>query len=341
MGERSTEERILTQLLDAAGDYVPGQTLQRILGISRPAIYQCVERLGQQDIVIEAKRHSGYRLAREPERLNAILLQAYRPLVLGCPMIHFLDTVDSTNSVAERYVAEGRTTPFVVLSREQTAGRGRRGRVWHSPDEGNLYASFAFRPELPPRDMPPITLWLGLAVARSLRRQLELPVMVKWPNDLLLEGRKLAGMLTEARIDADTMRDLVFGLGLNLRAETRQWPAEVRAVATAVSAHLPVEKTLSWHRLVVEILAEVVRAYQAYLKVPGARILQDAWNDYDALAGQTVEVQGRSGPLRGLADGIDAGGNLRLRLPDGAVYPVGSGEVTIGTRPVANGPRGS
>jgi BirA family transcriptional regulator, biotin operon repressor / biotin---[acetyl-CoA-carboxylase] ligase len=227
---RPTDERLLTQLLDAVGEFVPGQKLQAVLGVSRPAIYQCVERLASQGIVIEARRHYGYRLVEEPVVFSEVLLRAYRPLILGCPPIHFFDTVDSTNTIAERLLAVEVVTPFVVVGREQTAGRGRRGRVWHSPDAGNLYASFAFRPQRPPREMPPITLWLGIAVARLLRDRLSLPVMVKWPNDLLLHGRKLAGMLTEARIDADSLRDLVYGLGLNLRADTRSWPEEVRAV---------------------------------------------------------------------------------------------------------------
>lgn len=331
--ERSTEERLLSRLLDATGDFVAGQKLQEILGISRAAIYQCVERLGHQGIVIEAKRHHGYRIVEEPAVLTEILLKAYRPLVLGCPEIHFFDSVDSTNSVAERFIAEGRETPFVVVGREQTAGRGRRGRAWHSPDAGNLYASFAFRPTRPPRDMPPITLWLGMAVARSLRDHLDLPVMVKWPNDLLLHGRKLAGMLTEARMDADSLRDLVFGLGLNLQADTSQWPEEVRAVATSAAEHLPPDHGISWHRLVVQIFADVIRAYHRFIAAPDASELCERWGEFDALAGTSVQVQGVSDPIVGVAEGIDQGARLRLRLPDNSILLVSSGEVTIGTRP--------
>jgi len=337
MAERSTDERLLSLLLDAGGDYVAGQKLQGVLGVSRPAIHQGVERLGNLGIVIEGRRHYGYRLVEEPAVFTEILLRAYRPLVLGCPEIHFLDTVASTNSVAERLLAEGRPTPFVVLAREQTAGRGRRGRVWHSPSEGNLYASFAFRPQRPPHEMPPITLWLGVAVAACLRERLQLPVMVKWPNDLLVGGRKLAGMLTEARIDADALRDLVFGLGLNLQADTGKWPEEVRAVATSVAAHLP-DGVLhpSWHRLTVELLAAVVRAYDQFIAEPTSEELCRRWPEFDALAGKSVQITGPDGPLVGAAAGIDELGRLQLRLPDGTLRPLSAGEVTLGSGPRSN-----
>lgn len=333
MPDRPTDERLLTLLLNATGDYVPGSRLQEALGVSRPAIHQTVERLGAQGIVIEARRHYGYRLVEEPAELTEVVLRAYRPLVLGCPEIVFFDSVDSTNSLAERFLAEGRETPFVVIGREQTAGRGRRGRRWHSPGGGNLYASFAFRPVRPPREMPPITLWLGLAVARAVRRVLELPVMVKWPNDLLLHGRKVAGMLTEARIDADYLRDLVFGLGLNLHADLDRWPEDVRGVATTLGEHLHPGLTPSWHRVVVEVLAEVVRAYQAYIRGEAAESLAAEWSQYDALAGRLITAQGPRGPVQGRAAGIDPSGQLRLRRENGEELLVHAGEVTIGSGP--------
>lgn len=328
---RPTEERLLTRLLDADGGFVPGQELQELLGISRPAIWKWVEKLGSQGIRIEAKRHYGYRFAGEPEALNALLLRAYRPLVLHCPEICFYDEVDSTNSVAERLIAEGRQTPFVVIAARQTAGRGRRGREWHSPSAGGLQASFAFRPERAPRDMPAITLWLGLAIARHLRDRLQLPVFVKWPNDLLLRGKKLAGMLTEARIDADHIRDLVFGLGLNLFADPDAWPDAVRAVATTVREHLPPALAISWHRLVAELLGVTVGAYKTYLQGPVGAEMQRLWPSFDALAGRRVTVRGGAFPLTGTAIGIDDASRLLIRLPDGQERAVNAGEVTLGS----------
>lgn len=337
MQSRPTEERLLTRLLDADGDFVPGQKLQDLLGISRPAIWNWVEKLAVQGIRIEAKRHYGYRLVSEPGELNGLLLRAYRPLVLDCPLIHFFDEVESSNSTAERLIAENAETPFVVIARSQSAGRGRRGRSWHSPANGNLYASFAFRPQRAPQDMPAITLWLGLAIARQLRERLQLPVFVKWPNDLLLGGRKLAGMLTEARIDADQIRDLVFGLGLNLFADTSDWPEDVRQVATNIQDHLTPGTTLSWHRLIAELLGAVARAYKSYLKGSSHGEMQQLWPEYDALRGRSVTVHGDARALTGTVLGIDERCRLLIRLPNGQSHAVQAGEVSIGSSPQKGG----
>ncbi len=330
MRERPTDERFLTLLFDATGDYVPGARLEERLGVSRPALHQCAEKLRKLGYRIEARRHHGYRLVEEPEGLSALSLAAYRPLVLGAPEMFFLDEVDSTNSAAEKRLAEGVATPFAVIADHQTAGRGRFGRPWHAGVGESLLVSLAFRPRRAPREMPSITLWLGLAVARYLREALDLPVMVKWPNDLLLHGRKVAGMLTEARMDADQLRDLVFGLGLNLRGDPAAWPTEVRERATTLQAHLAPSLERSWSRETVRPLAALNQAYERFLEGPIGDDLVRLWPDFDALAGRTVTLAERDGPLTGTALGIDPEGRLRLRLADGHERTFAAGEVTLG-----------
>src|SRR5690606_18217155 len=134
---------------------------------------------------------------------------------------------DSTNDEAARQLAAGRTAPFVILARKQTRGRGRLGRAWHSEANGNLYASFAFRPRVPPGRMAVFTLWMGVSICELIANFTHLQPGIKWPNDILFDGRKAGGMLTEARIDSDQIRDLIFGLGLNVNAPAADWPADL------------------------------------------------------------------------------------------------------------------
>lgn len=330
-GRQPTLEHLLTLLLEAMGDFVPGRKLEERLRISRPAIHQGVEKLRGLGFEIEARRHSGYRILREPKLSSSLLYDAYQPLVLGAPKVYYFDQLDSTNSVAERLLAERTPTPFVVVAGSQTAGRGRLGRRWHSPTGGDLYASFAFHPRRPPREMPAITLWFGLAIARFLKAELGLPVKVKWPNDLLLDDRKLAGMLTEARVDADQIRDLVFGLGLNILSDVDEWPPEVRSVATSLS-QAGVEGIDVWrHRFLVRLFAAVCLAYEVFMAGEAVETLVEEWPAFDALRGRTVEVYAAKEALTGVVEGIDHGGQLRLRMPDGRSESFFAGEVTIGS----------
>lgn len=325
-----TDSRLLSPLLAARGDFVPGNVLAEALGVTRVAVWGRLEKLREQGLGIEARRHHGYRLVAEPEELHEALLRAYASSMGMGADLYVYPTVDSTNTEAERLLAAGAEVPFVVVANEQTAGRGRMGRRWHSPERGNLYASFAFRPDLPPRDMPVITLWFGLAIASCLRDDFSLPIRIKWPNDLLLDGRKVAGLLTEARIDADRTRDLVFGLGLNIIADTASWPDAVQRRATTLAA--AAAQPLSVNRTAIAVIKATFGAYARFLAGDRKILLRD-WKNFDALEGQRVEIDRAGEMITGIAAGIDSEGRLRLRLDDGKELSLHSGEVSLGSGP--------
>lgn len=320
--------QILSSLLEADGKPVSGAALARTLGLSRVAVWARLERLRGEGLTIEAGPRRGYRLVGEPAALHAGLLRAHLALLGTTGPLVVLPEVDSTNSEAERQLASGRATPFVVLAGAQTVGRGRFGRIWHSPDEGNLYLSAAFRPPLPPDQMPGFTLWMGLALCHHLHQTTGLPLRLKWPNDLLLDGRKVAGMLTEARIDADRMRDLVFGFGLNINADPTNWPPAVAAVATSLRAASGAPLPL--HALAAGLVTVVRSAAEAYFT--GQTATRNAlWAAYDALGGRQVTVQAHTGPITGTVAGLAPSGGLRLTLPNGGETTLHAGEVSLGS----------
>jgi BirA family biotin operon repressor/biotin-[acetyl-CoA-carboxylase] ligase len=143
--------------------------------------------------------------------------------------------LDSTNSESERQLAHGEEAPFVVIAQSQTAGRGRLGRKWHSSDKGNIYLSLALRPFILPERLKPFTLWMGLALCRAIEGYLKIKLGLKWPNDILSpDGKKIAGILTEARLDVDTVRDLIFGLGLNISPQ-KEFPQELKGIASSLT----------------------------------------------------------------------------------------------------------
>lgn len=184
---------ILRALLQAGDNFVSGSQLAERLGISRVGIWARLDKLKAEGFEFEAVRNKGYRLLQEPPQLHGKFLEAAVAEVYGSINLRFLDAIDSTNSEAERLLALGESTPLVIVSGQQTKGRGRMGRQWHSPPQGNLYASFAWRPGLPYPRMQNITVWLGVCVCQYLREQWQIPAGLKWPNDILIHGKKSGG----------------------------------------------------------------------------------------------------------------------------------------------------
>ena len=322
------DSSILLAFLEAEGEPVSGDRLAKELGVSRVAIWSRLERLRAAGFSFRASTRKGYVMTAAPREINAALLDAHlRRLKVG-PAVEFLAEVDSTNSEAERRLAAGQEAPFAVLARAQSAGRGRLGRKWHSGVRGNLYLSLAFRPFIPPERLKPFTLWMGLALCAHVEREHGLHLGLKWPNDLQsADGRKIAGMLTEARVDTDSVRELVFGLGLNLTGAPKDFPAEIRA--TAGSLEQAMGAALDVNAAAAAVIAALFRAWEQFEDGSWSRSFAKLWSAHDVLAGKSVRVGLRGDPIAGVVDGIDAEGSLILRTGGGRRTIVSSGEVTL------------
>jgi BirA family biotin operon repressor/biotin-[acetyl-CoA-carboxylase] ligase len=322
------DSSILLAFLEADGEPVSGDRLAKELGVSRVAIWSRLERLRASGYVFAASTRKGYALRSVPRHLDPALLDAHLRLLKVSPKVEFLAEVDSTNSEAERRLAVGQEAPFAVFARTQKAGRGRLGRKWHSAPSGNLYLSLAFRPFIPPERLKPFTLWMGLALCAHVEKSLGLKLGLKWPNDLQSpDGRKVAGMLTEARLDADSVRELVFGVGLNLTGAPKDFPAELRATAGSLEAALGAP--LDLNREAAGVIAALFRAWEQFEEGTWSRSFRKLWSHHDVLAGKSVRVGLRGDPVAGVVDGIDDEGSLILRTGGGRRAIVSSGEVTL------------
>ena len=322
------DSSILLAFLEADGEPVSGDRLAKELGVSRVAIWSRLERLRATGYVFAASTRKGYALRAVPRQLDPALLDAHLRRLKVTPKVDFLAEVDSTNSEAERRLAVGQEAPFAVLARAQKAGRGRLGRKWHSAPSGNLYLSLAFRPFIPPERLRPFTLWMGLALCAHVEKALGLKLGLKWPNDLQSpDGRKVAGMLTEARLDADSVRELVFGVGLNLTGAAKDFPADLRATAGSLEAALG--SPLDLNREAAGVIAALFRAWEQFEEGTWSRSFRKLWSHHDVLAGKSVRVGLRGDPVAGVVDGIDDEGSLILRTGGGRRAVVSSGEVTL------------
>lgn len=318
---------ILRELLAADTGHVSGARLARMLGISRVAVWGHLQKLEKQGFAFEGVRSRGYRIVGRPARLHAPFILAHLRQRARPPALVCLDTVDSTNSEAERRLAAGAAVPLVILASAQTAGRGRRGRTWHSPATGNLYSSFVFRPRLEPPRMQDFTLWMGVNICEFTANFCRIEPGLKWPNDLIVGGRKAGGMLTEARIDADEIRDLVFGLGLNVNGRNDDLPRDLQR--TAVTLAEAGGHPLDLNRFAAALIGRVLSAYHAFLDGSYRAGFNALWARYDVLRGRPVTVLQGHRTVTGIADGIDEEGSLVLQLEHGRTERFRAGEVTL------------
>jgi BirA family biotin operon repressor/biotin-[acetyl-CoA-carboxylase] ligase len=322
-----TETLILRELLAAEPGWVSGGAIASKLGVSRVSIWHQMEKLRAQGFGFEALPARGYRLSRRPRMLHAGLVEAQLRVRRKGFTFMVLDEVDSTNDECARQLAAGRTAPFAVFALKQTRGRGRFGRVWHSEANGNLYSSFAFRPRIAPERMQTFTLWMGVTICELVSKFVPVKPGIKWPNDIVFDGRKAGGMLTEARVDADQIRDLVFGLGLNVNSPPADWPSDLGRRAVSLSELAGTQVDLN--RLTAALMGRVLIAYERFTDGDHVDMFAELWNKYDVLRGREVTLSEGGRKRRGRVLGVDDVGSLLLRDDHGRTRGFRAGEVTV------------
>lgn len=323
----TAEHVILRELLAREPNWVSGAALASRLGVSRVAVWQHMEKLRAAGFAFEAQRARGYRIKSRPETLHAPLIDTQLKVRPRNFSFSVVDEIDSTNDEAARQLAAGRATPFAILARRQTRGRGRFGRAWHSDSTANLYVSFAFRPRVEPQRMQTLTLWMGVNVCELLANFTGIAPGIKWPNDILFDGRKAGGMLTEARVDSDQIRDLVFGLGLNVNSASGDWPAELSRRAIALSEVTGAR--LDINRLAAALIGRVLLAWQRFADGDHNDTFADLWHRYDLLRGKPITLHEGGRRHHGVVTGLDDEGALLLRSSTGHAQRFRAGEVTI------------
>ena len=321
-------QTILCALLDAPDTFVSGSLLAEQLGVSRPATHGKLRKLREQGFEIKAIRNKGYRLIKEPEVLHADLIRYYMEKSDVPIEVLYFPVIDSTNSEAERQLSRRRATPFAIASSCQTKGRGRLGRDWHSATADNIYLSVVFEPNIPPQALQHFTLWAGIHICRALQGLVaKTPLKIKWPNDLHCEGRKFAGMLTEAKVDADSLRSIIYGIGLNVNSNPAKYPKEINKVATSLYAVGGEE--LKLNQVAAKVINATQAAYDTCILGSSSENLVDAWAPLNALSGQHVTTIMNNKEITGIACGIDKSGALLLLDEGGILHSVSAGDVTL------------
>ena len=319
----TSRERIVAWLR-TAGAPLSGEELARRLGCSRAAVWKQIGVLRGLGYRIEARRAHGYKLARAPDRLGPAELEPH--LAGRWRDIRWLAETDSTQRGARELARAGVPEGTVVIAEAQTAGRGRLGRTWHSPRGVNLYCSIVLRPPLPPGAVPQVALVAGVAVAAALAETPGVAPRVRWPNDVLIENRKVAGVLTEMEAEVERVHHVILGIGVNLNASRSAFPAELRERATSV--FLATGHRVDRAALTGRLLAALEARYGRFLE-GGFEVVRSEWESYSCLTGTDVRVASPDGEVAGRVLGLDADGALRLTRPDGTSTRIVAGEVTL------------
>ncbi|MEN2986665.1 MAG: biotin--[acetyl-CoA-carboxylase] ligase [Thermodesulfovibrionaceae bacterium] len=241
--------------------------------------------------------------------------------------IVILEEVESTNTVANELLKIGYPSGTVVIANKQLKGRGRLGRVWISPANKNIYLSIGIKPNFPPKYATLLTLTSTVACTLALRRFTDIPVTIKWPNDMLINNKKVGGILTEMRTEAERIKSAVVGIGINVNMDETDFPEEIKDIATSLKIHKG--KIISRALLIVEVLKEFDKWYQLLEKTKRKEII-DKWIELSGTIGRQVKiVLSERQQLVGIAEAIDEEGRLILKLSDGAYEKISAGDVIL------------
>jgi BirA family biotin operon repressor/biotin-[acetyl-CoA-carboxylase] ligase len=316
------------ELLDAlsTAQAINGAELARRLGITRAAVWKQVERLRALGLPIAAEVGRGYRLPHNLDLLDAArLLRELTPAARAqVATLEVALEIDSTNAELMRRGAQGAASGTVLFAEHQSRGRGRRGRSWHSPFAANVYLSVLWRFDRGLAALQGLSLAVAVALAQALR-DLGVPdCILKWPNDVLARGRKLAGILVEVGGEWNGDSHAVIGIGINARmpdpgARIEQPWIDLQQLCDA--------RAPTRHALARAVLERVLQGLAAFA-AQGWPAFAEAWRAFDGLRGERVTVHDTN-PWTGIAEGVDAFGHLLLRTADGTVHAVSAGEVSV------------
>ena len=312
-------------MLRESGDYVSGQELCRQLQVSRTAVWKTICRLREDGYEIEAAAGKGYRLKGFPDSIAAEeVTSILRTRWMGRPVYYFSE-ISSTNLYAKQLAEDGAGEGLLVVADSQTKGRGRLGRSWATPSGTAIAMTLMLRPRLLPERISMVTLVMGMAVAQACRDLYMIDAGIKWPNDVVVDGRKLCGILTEMSTEITAVNYIVIGTGIN--ANIREFPPELEQTATSLLLCLGHEVNRA--QLIAGVMERFEEYYEAFLEAGDLTPVRERYQELLVNRGRTVQVLQPEGDYTGTALGIDERGRLLVRREDGTVIPVYAGEVSV------------
>lgn len=318
------KEKIL-KMLEEAKDYVSGQKICEQLEVSRTAIWKAINQLKEEGYVIEAVTNKGYRLVQCPDLINEQAITSKLQTKFWGKKVHFFEETDSTNNVIKKLAENGAEHGTLAIAEIQTAGKGRRGRSWSSPKGSGIWMSFLLRPQIAPEKASMITLVAALAARKAVYEITGMDALIKWPNDIVLSGKKICGMLTEMSAEMEWINYVVVGIGFNVNTE--EFPEEIRNVASSMK----IEGGKAYTRS--EVVAAFGSAFEEYyahfIETGDLSKLLEEYNGHLANMDNKVRIIEMNQEFTGTSHGINELGELLVTDEAGQEHVIRSGEVSV------------
>lgn len=312
-------------LLLREGGILSGEVLAQKLRVSRAAVWKRIQSLREAGFDIEAQSHQGYRLRSCPDKLwPARIRWSLSAEIMGKEIV-YLPIIDSTNLLAKKLAAEGAPEGTLILAEDQTRGRGRMGRSWVSPEGKSLLFSLILRPDLPPNEVFHFTILSAWATARTIASLLPLTPQIKWPNDILVNGRKAGGILIEFAAEQDRVSFVVIGIGLNVNFDPDDY-AELTGTATSLAKEL--DQEVDRMALLVALLQELDAGYRL-LKEQQFPAIWEEWRSLLMVLGRQVRIVSNEEVEEGLVEEVDENGALILRDLQDRQKKIYTGDISL------------
>mgnify|MGYP002423317741 CR=1 FL=1 len=323
-----TDKSDILTLLRNSRDYVSGQQLCDQFGVSRTAVWKAINQLKEEGYRIEAVSHKGYRLLESPDVLSRSEVLSRLKTKWAGQQLFYLEETGSTNIDAKRYAEEGEPHGTTVIAEKQNAGRGRRGKYWESPPGSAIYMTIMLKPDFAPDKASMLTLVMALSVAEAITEATGLQAGIKWPNDVVVNKKKVCGILTELNVETDYIRHVVIGVGINVNnGAPEEFPEEIRETAT--SLRIEAGTPFSRAELLERVLERFEKNYDTFVTTLDLRLLIEAYGRYLLNLNMEVNVLDPKGSYTGVARGISTTGELLVEKEDGEMKTVYAGEVSV------------
>lgn len=313
------------KLLKQADGYLSGQDICDWLKVSRTAVWKVINQLKEEGYEIEAVRNRGYRLMSVADVITEAELKSRMKSRWAGGQLKYYEEIDSTNNQAKRLAEEGSPHGTLVVADRQSAGKGRRGRSWVSPGGTGIWMSILMRPQIPPMHAAMMTLVMALAVCEGVERETGLKTQIKWPNDIIIDGKKICGILTEMSSELDFIHYVVTGMGINVNME--EFPDELKDKAT--SLRLEAGRPFARSAIIARVMESLEPYYEQFVRDEDLSGLLEPYHSRLANLGREVAVLAPGHEYQGTALGINEKGELLVKTGDGTVKQVVSGEVSV------------
>ncbi|HEY2494329.1 MAG TPA: biotin--[acetyl-CoA-carboxylase] ligase [Paenibacillus sp.] len=317
-------DSLLDILLQRPDEFISGEEISRRLEISRTAVWKQVNKLRNAGYEFEAVPHKGYRMIKKPDLLDTVTLMHNLNTSIMGSRIKVMKSTISTQDQARKMAEDGAAEGTLIIAEEQTDGKGRMGRKWFSPHGKGIWMSLILRPQQPLQFTPQLTLLTGVAVCRAIRKTTHLDVGIKWPNDLLLNDRKVCGILLESAAEDEIVRYCIAGIGISANLDREDFPEDLENIATSlkIQSGVAVDRTV----LIASIMEELESLYELY-RLKGFQPIASLWEASSVTLHHQVVVNTLQGRLEGIARGLDPSGALLIETSSGEIVPVISGDV--------------